>query len=79
MFDRVECGYLFQALHKCGLGVQFINWVKLLYVNPRATVFTNGKMSSSFPPEPADFHISTRTIGIRNNVNIKGIQAGKRI
>lgn len=41
--DRVEWGYLFRMLHKFGLGSSFINWIKLQYCNPRASVLKNGK------------------------------------
>lgn len=43
-----EC--LFKALHKCGLHAPFINWVKLLDANLRATVLTKWEEVVKFSP-----------------------------
>lgn len=41
-FNRKEWMYLFQNV---GLGLSFINWVKLLYQNPKLAVVTNDRRS----------------------------------
>lgn len=59
-FDRMEWAYLFESLKKLGVG--FIDWVRLLYYNPKASVVTNGRRSLA--------------IAIRQNNNIVSIEAG---
>lgn len=46
-FDRVEWPYLFHTLERFQMGKSFVEWVKLLYASPRASVITN---SCSSPP-----------------------------
>lgn len=89
-FDRVEWGYLFRTLQKFGLGSSYIQWVKLLYSGPSASVLTNGKRSSSFPLSkgtrqgcplsPLIFALALEplAIAIRNDTNIQGIRAGQK-
>ena len=48
-FDRVEWSFLFFTLEKFDFGVNFINWVRVLYNTPAAAVLTNGLRSSNFP------------------------------
>lgn len=47
-FDRVEWPYLFNTLHKFGLGETFIRWINLLYKNTLSAVLTNGLRSPNF-------------------------------
>lgn len=82
-------GYLFRMLHRFGLDPPFIKWVKLLYCNPKASVLTNKSVSprfplhwgtrQSFPLSPLIFALVLEPLAaaIRNNTNIKGIQARK--
>ena len=47
-FDRVGWPFLFTSLNCFGFGSYFINWIKILYNTPSASVITNGKISKSF-------------------------------
>ncbi len=87
-FDRVEWAFLFQSLEKFGLGSSFVNWVRLLYYSPKASVVTNGRKSPPFqlhrgtrqgcPLSPLLFALVLEplAIAIRQNNNIVGIKAG---
>lgn len=46
-FDRVEWGYMFEVLRTFGFKSTFIDWVKILYKMPAASVLTNGLLSES--------------------------------
>ena len=48
-FDRVEWRYLFYVLNKFELSLDFVDWIKLLYASPLASVSTNGIKSRLFP------------------------------
>ena len=48
-FDRVEWSFLFPVLEKIGLGSNFINMIKTFYLDPIATVNTNGLMLWLWP------------------------------
>ncbi len=73
-------------MHKFGFGESFINWVKILYTAPSATVITNGLTSPPFsvhrgtmqgcPLCPFLFTIFIEPLAaaIRQNNNITGIQ-----
>lgn len=88
-FDRVEWGYMFRTLSRFGLGSSFTKWIRLIYCNPKASVLTNGKMSPHFtlhrgtrqgcPLSPLIFALALEPLAaaIRNDTNIKGIQAGR--
>ena len=40
-FDQIEWSYMFSTLEKFGFGGNFLNWVKILYAKPEASVITN--------------------------------------
>lgn len=46
--DRVDWDFMFTALSKFGFGDGFCRWVRLLYLSPKAAVFTNGILSPFF-------------------------------
>lgn len=85
-FDRVNWKFLFTTLQKFGFGESFINWIKILYTSPSATVTTNGLTSQSFtlhrgtrqgcPLSPSLFTIFIEPLAaaIRQNPSIKGIE-----
>lgn len=50
-FDRVEWPFLFYAMERFKIGTNFINWLKLLYLSPKAAVITNSYCSDPFPLE----------------------------
>ena len=88
-FDRVNWKFLFNTLQRFSFGKSFINWIKILYTSPSATVITNGLISQSFtlhrgtregcPLSPSSFtiFIEPLAIAIRQNPHIKGIQTPK--
>lgn len=47
-FDRVEWRFLIQVLESFGFGQGFIQWIQLIYTEPKASVLTNGVVSSFF-------------------------------
>lgn len=85
-FDRVDWTFLFATLGRFGFGESFINWIRVLYTSPTATVVTNGLTSRPFtlhrgnrqgcPLSPLLFliYIEPLAAAIRQNTNIKGIQ-----
>ena len=89
-FDRVEWALLFQSLEKFGIGSSFINWVRLLYYNPKASVVTNGRRSPPFqlhrgtrqgrPLSPLIFALVLEplVIVIRQNNNIWALRLAAR-
>ena len=85
-FDKVNWTFLFTTLQKFGFGESFINWIRILYTSPSATVITNGLTSQRFtlhrgtrqgcPLSPSLFtiFIEPLAIAIRQNPHIIGIQ-----
>ncbi len=47
-FDQVEWPYMLSVLARFGFGSSFINWIKLLYKEPMASVVTNLNKSGPF-------------------------------
>ena len=80
---------MFRTLSRFGLGSSFMKWIRLIYCNPKASVLTNGKMSPHFtrhrgtrqgcPLSPPIFALALEPLAaaVRNDPNIKGIQAGR--
>ena len=48
-FDRVNHEFLFSALQTYGFGVNFINWIKLLYSNASTRININGFLTDEIP------------------------------
>lgn len=47
-FDQVEWPYMFAVLSRFGFGDSFINWIRILYKEPTASVLTNNNLSTPF-------------------------------
>lgn len=87
-FDRVEWGFLHSTLLRFGFGSGFAKWVKIIYNQPKASVLTNGLISSPFdlsrgtrqgcPLSPLLFTIALEPLAvtIRMNPAIKGVEGG---
>ena len=85
-FDRVEWLYLFSTLECFGFSRKFINWIKLIYTGPTASVMTNGIISAPFrlgrgtrqgdPASPLLFAIALEPLAaaIRKNQEFPGIK-----
>ena len=85
-FDTVEWEAIYLALKKFGFGDYYINLVRIIYTNPLVCVCSNGFWSAFISPtratrqgccySPGIFNlvIELLGLGIRQNVNIKGIQ-----
>lgn len=84
-FDSVEWNYLFSLLSKLGFGPRFVNWVELLYNNPRACVRVNGLISNTFkigrgtrqgcPLSPLFFALAIEPLAVklRSRDDIRGL------
>lgn len=48
-FDSLEWHYLWQVLEAYRFGSRFVNWMKLLYGEPREKVKINNECSETFP------------------------------
>ena len=44
-FDRVNRGFMFKVLEKCGFGENFIRWINILYKDTTCKILTNGFLS----------------------------------
>ena len=85
-FDKVNWSFLISTMQKFCFGELFINWVKILYIAPSATVITNGLTSQPFtlhrgtrqgcPLSPSLFIIFIEPLAtaIRLNTNIHGFK-----
>ena len=88
-FDKVEFAFLFYTLRKFGFGRSFMQWLKLVYTDPMATVLTNGIMSPSFslgrgtrqgsPLSPLIFalFLEPLAIALRDCKHIQGVNIGQ--
>ena len=88
-FDSIEWNFMNLALEKFGFRNGFINFVKMLYKQPKNSIINNGWVSSSFDisrgirqgcPISALLYIIAAEImaeNIRNNNNIRGIKIGR--
>ncbi|XP_051807528.1 LINE-1 retrotransposable element ORF2 protein isoform X1 [Acanthochromis polyacanthus] len=85
-FDKVNWSFLILTMQKFGFGESFINWIKILYTAPLATVVTNGLTSQPFtlhrgtrqgcPLSPSLFTIFIEPLAaaIRQNTSIYGFK-----
>lgn len=84
-FDSVEWKFMFNVLKRFNFGETFIQWVKLLYKKPEASVKINGYLSDTFklkrgvrqgcPVSALIFLlvVEVMALDIENDPNIKGI------
>lgn len=84
-FDSVEWEFMFQSLEKFNFGPKFIQWIKLLYKNPKACVKNNGWLSDEFslsrgirqgcPVSALVFIlvVEVMALNLKNNSELKGI------
>ncbi len=87
-FDRVNWRYLEHTLIKMGFHLDFISWIKILYMRPNSRVRVNGHTSEQFelkrgtrqgcPLSPLLFSINIEPLAemIRENPLIHGISSG---
>ena len=47
-FDQIEWEYMVSVLEHFGFGKEFINWIRIIYAHPMASVVTNQEMLKSF-------------------------------
>lgn len=85
-FDRVEWTFLYQTLASFGFHTIFIDWVKMIYKNPKSRIRVNGCCSEFFSLKrvvrqgdclsPLLFAASITPLAesIRQNKDIKGIR-----
>ncbi|KAJ0009658.1 hypothetical protein NQD34_001360 [Periophthalmus magnuspinnatus] len=89
-FDRIEWEYVFEIMGRFGFGPNFVNWIKLLYKAPAASVLTNGLLSPPFelgrgtaqgsPLSPLLFALAIEPLAmaIRQNPNLHGVTIGDK-
>ena len=89
-FDSIEWSFIVNVLHKLNFGVNFINWIKILYKNPEFVVKNNGWLSKKCsmhrgirqgcPVSSLLFVLVVEMLAekIRQNPEIKGIQLGDK-
>ena len=89
-FNGVEWRFLIRVLENFGFVLGFIKWIQLIYAEPKASVLTNGVVSSFFnisrgakqgdPLSPLLFIIFLEPLAmaIRADTSIRGIKAGGR-
>lgn len=89
-FDRVEWAFLFETLARFGFGFNFCKWVRILYSNPKAAVFTNGVISQFFKisrsthqgcslsPLLFTIFLEPLAVMIRKDSGIQGVNVGGR-
>ncbi len=90
-FDCVSWEFLFQTLEKFGFGPTFINCVRALYSNSKASVRVNGNISSPFSLNRVCrqgcslslllFNLSIEVMAqlIRDEAAIEGVKVGEEI
>ena len=89
-FDKVEWRFLIHVLESFGFGEGFITWIQLIYAEPKASVLTNGVLSSFFnisrgakqgdPLSPLLFimFLEPLAMAIRSDIGIQGVRSGGR-
>lgn len=89
-FDTVNWQFLYNTLSMMGFHPQFVEWIKVIYTNPKSCVRVNGSCSDFFYLErgvrqgdclsPLLFAINIEPLAasIRMNENIKGIEDGSK-
>ena len=85
-FDRIEWRYMYAMMERMGIPANFIDWIKVLYSNPLATVNINNFFTQPIkitrgirqgcPRSPSLYAICAKGLAnlIRNNNCIKGVQ-----
>ena len=89
-FDTVEWDSIYAALQAFGFRPKFIHMIKIIYTDPLVCASNNGYWSDFFSPtratrqgcciSPMIFNIIVELLGlgIRQNVNIKGVHLNKQ-
>ena len=87
-FDRVDRDFLFKIMETFGLGVSFINWVRLLYANASTKLKINGFLTDRITlrrgvrqGDPLSFFAylfvnEILALQLRSNPNIVGFRVG---
>lgn len=85
-FDKVQLEFVYKCLEYFNFGESLIQWVKVMYSNPRCKIVTNGYFSESnellrgvkqgclLSPYLFIMAIEMLAINIRSNKNIKGLE-----